>query len=100
MASFSTSSTPTGILRRKSSVDSPSGKGSIAKTKDSERHLGSPTSRTGVHFAAPINLSELLCRAATSNTNGPVNRKVLDIQNNRYKIRCKVKKSVIIFTDT
>ena len=87
MASFSTSSTPTGILRRKSSVDSPSGKGSIAKTKDSERHLGSPTSRTGVHFAAPMNLSELLCRAATSNTNGPVNRKVLDIQNNRYKIK-------------
>ena len=93
MASFSTSSTPTGILRRKSSVDSPSGKGSIAKTKDSERHLGSPTSRTGVHFAAPINLSGLLYRAASSDTNVPVNRKVLDLQNNRNEIRC-IKKAL------
>ena len=80
MASFSNASTPTGILRRRSSVDSPSGKGGIAKIKDMERHLGSPTSRTGVHFEAPLNLSELLHRAASSDKNGPVNRKVLDVQ--------------------
>ena len=79
MASFSNASTPTGILRRRSSVDSPSGKGGIAKIKDIERHLGSPTSRTGVHFEAPLNLSELLHRAASSDKNGPVNRKVLNV---------------------
>ena len=79
MASFSNAPTPTGILRRRSSVDSPSGKGGIAKIKDIERHLGSPTSRTGVHFEAPLNLSELLHRAASSDKNGPVNRKVLNV---------------------
>ena len=79
MASFSNAPAPTGILRRRSSVDSPSGKGGIAKIKDIERHLGSPTSRTGVHFEAPLNLSELLHRAASSDKNGPVNRKVLNV---------------------
>ena len=79
MASFSNAPAPTGILRRRSSVDSASGKGGIAKIKDIERHLGSPTSRTGVHFEAPLNLSELLHRAASSDKNGPVNRKVLNV---------------------
>ena len=76
MASFSNTSTPTGILRRKLSIDTLSGKRGIARARDNATHLGSPTSRVGVQFAAPENLSDLLLRAASSDRDGNTNRKV------------------------
>ena len=75
MASLSNTTTPTGILRRKPSVELP-GKGGIARLRDNGILLGSPTSRTGVHFAAPENLSDLLHRAASSDRNTPSYQKV------------------------
>ena len=75
MASLLNTTTPTGILRRKPSIETP-GKGGIARLRDNDIRLGSPTSRTGVHFAAPENLSDLLHRAASSDRNTPSYQKV------------------------
>ena len=75
MASISKLSTPTGILRRRPSVEM-SGKTSVARLRDNDIHLGSPTSRTGVHFAAPDNLTDLLLRLATCDKEQPLYRKV------------------------
>ena len=75
MASISKLSTPTGILRRRPSVEM-SGKTSVARLRDNDIHLGSPTSRTGVHFAAPDNLTDLLHRLATCDKEQPLYRKV------------------------
>ena len=79
MASVSNTSTPTGILRRRTSVDKVQpivGRGIIARTRHVDVHFGSPTSRAGVHFAAPENLSDLLSRAASKERCGTTNRKV------------------------
>ena len=75
MASLSNTATPTSILRRKPSIEM-SGKGGMARLRDNDILLGSPTSRAGVHFAAPENLSDLLLRAASSNSNEPSYQKV------------------------
>ena len=75
MASISKLSTPTGILRRRPSVEM-SGKTTVARVRDNDIHLGSPTSRTGVHFAAPDNLTDLLLRLATCDKEQPIYRKV------------------------
>jgi len=74
MASISKLSTPTGILRRRPSVEM-SGKTTVARVRDNDIHLGSPTSRTGVHFAAPDNLTDLLLRLATCDKEQPIYRK-------------------------
>ena len=79
MASLSNTATPTGILRRRTSVDKGQptvGGGMIARTRHVDTYLGSPTSRAGVHFAAPENLSDLLSRAACNERSGARNRKV------------------------
>ena len=75
MASISNTSTPNGILRCRPSVEM-SGKTSLARVRDNDIRLGSPTSRTGVHFAAPDNLVDLLNKAATCDKEQPIYRKV------------------------
>lgn len=87
MASVSNTSSPSGILRRRPSVEKGQtligklpGKGMIARARHVDIHLGSPTSRAGVHFAAPDNLSDLLSRAASKERIGTTNRKVLMVQ--------------------
>ena len=64
---------PTGILRRAPSMGrghSMVRGGMLGKTgNDDVSHIGSPTSRAGVHFAVPENLSELLSSAASRREN-------------------------------
>ena len=75
MTSHLNTTTPTGILRRTPSIEM-SGKRGVARFRDNDFRLGSPTSRTGVHFAAPENFSDLLHRAASSDRNNPNYQKV------------------------
>ena len=75
MASIQKLSTPTSILRRRPSIDM-SGKTSLTRLRDNDITLGSPTSRSGVHFAVPDNITDILYRAATLDKEQTVYRKV------------------------
>ena len=87
MASISKLSTPTGILRRRPSVEM-SGKTNLTRVIDTDIRLGSPTSRNGVHFAAPDNLTDLLHRAATFDKEQIAYRKV--------KLKINARKLILI----
>ena len=78
MDAVSNTSTPTSILRQRTHAkqsQSKEGKGMIARTTPADAYLGSPISRSGVHFAAPDNLPELLTRLSEEK-NEATNRKV------------------------
>ena len=73
IANLSNVSTPTGILRRTPSRGRGGGHRNVRN--DTAQHLGSPTSGTGVHFAVPENLSELLQAASSKKEEGSENQK-------------------------
>ena len=69
----STNSRPVGILRRTPSKSRETPVAFRTPTK-----IGSPRSGSGVHFAAPENLVELLCKAATQKMDGAETKKTSD----------------------